>query len=70
MKGIRLILLISVLLSLPALSGCSIVERVFTEGGGDSRTDGIFTELNLAIREADINKVPVQDGADTIGGRG
>lgn len=46
------------LLCLMALTGCSIVERVLnSQQSEQARTDGIFTELNSAIREGNLNEV-------------
>ncbi len=45
-------------LCLIALTGCSIVERMLTSQQSEQvRTDGIFTELNAAIREGKLNEV-------------
>ncbi|GIO03543.1 hypothetical protein J5TS2_42110 [Brevibacillus halotolerans] len=41
-----------------ALTGCSLVERVLTSQQSEqARTDGMFTELNTAIREGNLNEV-------------
>lgn len=46
------------LLCLVALTGCSIVERVLNSQQSEQvRTDGIFTELNAAIRKGNLNEV-------------
>ncbi|WP_263559738.1 ankyrin repeat domain-containing protein [Paenibacillus polymyxa] len=46
------------LLCLIALTGCSIVERVLTSQQSEQvRADGIFTELNAAIREGNLKEV-------------
>ncbi|WP_059050394.1 ankyrin repeat domain-containing protein [Paenibacillus senegalimassiliensis] len=43
------------LLCLMALTGCSIIERVLTSQQSEqARTDGMFTELNTAIREGNL----------------
>lgn len=46
------------LLCLVALTGCSIIERVLTSQHSEqAKTDGVFTELNSAIREGNLNEV-------------
>ncbi|MBA9085979.1 ankyrin repeat protein [Fontibacillus solani] len=46
------------LLCLMALTGCSFVERVLnSQQSEQARTDGMFTELNMAIREGKLNEV-------------
>ncbi|MNW37783.1 Ankyrin repeats (3 copies) [compost metagenome] len=46
------------MLCLIALTGCSVVERVLTsQQSSGTRVDGIFTELNTAIREGNLDEV-------------
>lgn len=55
----RRIYAIGILLLCPmALTGCSIVERVLnSQQSEQERTNGMFTELNSAIREGNLNEV-------------
>ncbi|MNW52961.1 Ankyrin repeats (3 copies) [compost metagenome] len=58
MKMRRIYVIGLLLLCLIALTGCSIVERVLTSQQSEQvRTDSIFTELNTAIREGNLNEV-------------
>ncbi|SDS68655.1 hypothetical protein SAMN05444162_2025 [Paenibacillaceae bacterium GAS479] len=58
MKMQRICTIGLLMLCLIALTGCSVVERVLTsQQSSGTRVDGIFTELNAAIREGDLNEV-------------
>ncbi len=55
MKMRRIYAIGLLLLCLMALTGCSIIERVLTSQQSEqARTDGMFTELNTAIREGNL----------------
>lgn len=58
MNFIRLLALAFSLLALGAtLTACSTVDKLSSPSGYQSREDGIFTPLNAAIREGDVEQV-------------
>ncbi|MCM3703303.1 ankyrin repeat domain-containing protein [Paenibacillus macerans] len=60
MKGLRLLTALCALLALgTAATACAPVEALLSSSGGSSQTDpnGIFTPLNLAIRDGNVEEV-------------